>query len=136
MSSNVVTQWSTVQGTLLLAVSLAPEQIGERIAAARKKKGWTQLQFALEANVSPSSITRWEGGKLPPIRELIRIADVLGVEPEEFVEPPAEDADLSDRLDRVEAELAGARGLLAQIATAVGVAVPDEAETEESRRAV
>jgi transcriptional regulator with XRE-family HTH domain len=35
------------------------------------------LEFALKAHVSPSAVTRWESGKLPPVRELMRIADLL-----------------------------------------------------------
>jgi DNA-binding XRE family transcriptional regulator len=55
-----------VHGTLLLAVSLEPREIGQRIRLARERKGWTQLAFALEADVSPSTVQRWEGGKLSP----------------------------------------------------------------------
>lgn len=88
-----------------------PRVIGQRIAEARNKRGWTQLQFALEANVSPSTVARWEGGKLPPVRELIRIAEVLGIAADRLVEPFAEEpaasaADVSDlglRLVEVEA---------------------------------
>jgi transcriptional regulator with XRE-family HTH domain len=71
-------------------VTFAPDEVGRRIAAARIRKGWTQLVFAGEANVSPGSVSRWERGKLPPVRELVRIAQVLGIEVAELVEesPP------------------------------------------------
>lgn len=80
-------------GTLLLAVSMDPREVGRHIAAARNRRGWTQLAFALEANVSPGTVQRWEAGKLPPVRELMRIAEVLGVEPSDLVElePTGED---------------------------------------------
>lgn len=91
-------------GTLLLAVTLEPREVGKRIAAARNRKGWTQLDFALEASVSPSSVQRWEGGKLPPIRELMRIADLLEISAADLVEMevPTHDADLGEILDRLD----------------------------------
>lgn len=88
MAHNVSSQWVRPHGKLLLAVSMDPREVGKRIAEARNDRGWTQLQFALEADVSPSSIQRWEAGQLPPVRELLRIAEVLGVDPERLVEPP------------------------------------------------
>jgi transcriptional regulator with XRE-family HTH domain len=111
VSNTAATHWTKAHGTLLLAVSIEPTVIGKRIAEARNKRGWTQLQFALEANVSPSSVARWESGKLPPIRELIRIADLLRVDPDYLVEPfneepsaaAADVADLSLRLGELEA---------------------------------
>lgn len=86
MASIADRHWTRAHGTLLLAVALEPKEIGKRIASARRRKGWTQLVFALEADVSPSTVQRWEAGLLPPVRELMRIADLLGVEPEELVE--------------------------------------------------
>lgn len=127
MSSNVATQWTRTHGKLLLAVSLEPKDIGRRIASARDAKRWTQVQFALEANVSPSSVARWEAGLLPPVRELIRIAGVLDVEPDWLVEPPEDqpvDADVKERLDRLQEEVALSRRLLLLVAAAVGVEDP------------
>jgi transcriptional regulator with XRE-family HTH domain len=89
------TQSHPAYGSVLLAVAIAPEEIGEKIKAARKRRHWTQLAFALEAHVSPSSVARWEAGGLPPVRELIRIAEVLGIPAEQLVEP--EPDDVSDR---------------------------------------
>lgn len=95
-------------------MSIEPKEIGARIAAARARKGWTQLAFALEADVSPSSITRWESGKLPPVRELMRIADLLGVDADELVEdPPTRDDD--ERLDRLESTLGQVLGLVQEL---------------------
>lgn len=87
MSCIASTQWTTLHGRLLLVASLEPREIGRRIARARDRKGWTQLAFALEADVSPSTVQRWESGKLPPVRELIRVAELLGVAADELVEP-------------------------------------------------
>lgn len=44
------------------------------------------MVFAREANVSLSSVQRWERGDLPPVRELIRLAGVLGIDTEQLVE--------------------------------------------------
>lgn len=93
MSHKVATQWDRAESRLLLAVAMDPKEIGRRIKQARDVKLWTQIQFAAEANVSPSSVARWEGGQLPPVRELVRIADVLGVEPEWLVEVPSLNGD-------------------------------------------
>jgi transcriptional regulator with XRE-family HTH domain len=104
-TSFVSTQTAGTFATLLLAVSVAPEEIGKRIQGARERKGWTQLQFALEAGVSPSSIQRWEAGKLPRVRELMRVADLLGIDAETLVEPEGaseSDEETHARLDRIE----------------------------------
>ena len=103
MSCIASSHWTHAHGTLLLAVSLDPKQIGRRIADARNQKGWTQLAFALEADVSPSTVTRWESGKLPPVRELVRIAELLDVSPETLVEP--EDPERGERIETLEREL-------------------------------
>lgn len=117
MSHTVTTQKDRTFRTLLLAVAIGPDEIGRRIKAAREKRGWTQLQFAMEANVSPSSVQRWEGGRLPPVRELVRIAEILGVTTDELVEPDGTVSfDDEDRLRAiVHEELAGVRETMARI---------------------
>jgi len=81
---------------------MEPREIGQRIARAREARGLTQVAFAFEANVSPSTVQRWEGGRLPPVRELIRIASVLQIEPEELVEPnPTPDSELHSLREEV-----------------------------------
>lgn len=120
MSYNAPTQWTTANSTLLLGVALAPRDIGLRIKAARERKHWTQHQFATEANVSMSTISRWETGNLPPVRELIRVAGVLEIEPEQLVEPPAQPESFTDRLRAVEERLADSESLLRRIAEKLG----------------
>lgn len=101
---------------LLLAVSIAPEEIGERIKRAREQKGWSQFEFALEASVSPSTIYRWERGQLPPIRELRRIADLLEISVEEMVAPPESvRVGQDERLRQIEEELATVREVLGRV---------------------
>lgn len=79
-------------------------EIGRRIREARQRKGWTQFEFAVQAEVSPSTVQRWERGQLPRIRELMRAAEVLGVPASEFVEPPDDRSTLelvTDAVDKV-----------------------------------
>lgn len=62
------------------------EQVGPRLRAARRKRGWTLEDLATRAGVSPSTLSRLESGKrqaslellLPLTRQLgIRIDDLL-----------------------------------------------------------
>jgi DNA-binding XRE family transcriptional regulator len=133
---NVATQWSPAKSRLLLAVTMDPAEIGRRLKHAREAKLWTQVQFASQASVSPSTVARWEGGKLPPVRELMRVAKLLGVDPEWLVEPPnlPGRADELGRLDRLEGEVSDVRRILAQIARALGV--DDSPPTEDAKRAL
>jgi transcriptional regulator with XRE-family HTH domain len=126
---NATTHFSRSHGTLLLAVAMDPKQIGRRIAEARERKGWTQLAFALEANVSPSTVQRWESGKLPPVRELMRVAELLEVEPEQLVElaPTNEDQVLELRN-----ELARTQAALARIEEKLDAALPSRRRVRAS----
>lgn len=38
------------------------EQIGIRIAALRKKAGWSQQTLAEKLGVSPQAVSKWESG--------------------------------------------------------------------------
>lgn len=114
------TQNANTSAMLLLAMS-APEEIGRRMRAARVRKGWTQLDFAIAAHVSPSTVTRWERGLLPRVKELMRVAELLEVPVEELVEP-APDADdlgtlaaIRERLSRLEATEAQNAEMLAEL---------------------
>lgn len=119
VSYNVKRNIHPSYGRLLYAVStIDPREIGQRIAVARNRKGLTQLDLAYKASVSPSSIQRWEAGRLPPVRELIRIAGLLEIDPEELVETAPAPTDLEAVLERVEvalAEIREIRGLVGQL---------------------
>src|SRR5262245_50227291 len=94
-------------------MALEPREIGQMIAAARKARGWTQVVFALNIGVSPSTVQRWEAGQVPPVRELLRVGRLLGIPGEELraaVTGPPE-----DRLDRIEAMLEEVREMLLRI---------------------
>ena len=93
MTCTATAQLHPAYGSVLLTMAIEPEEIGRRVKAARKRRHWTQLDFALEAHVSLSSVARWEAGKLPRVSELIRVADVLGVPTETLVEPEPIDED-------------------------------------------
>lgn len=89
-----------------MTAALTSQEIGRRIKAARKAKFWTQVQLAAHAEVSPSSVARWERGILPPVKELVRVAAVLDVAPDTLVELPAVNGSVDgERLDRIEALL-------------------------------
>jgi transcriptional regulator with XRE-family HTH domain len=107
MTHTATTQIAATLGRLHLLVTFDPEEIGRRIAAARNK-GWTQVNLAHHANVSPSTVSRWERGFVPPVRELIRIAAVLEIDVTELVEEQprhATDPVVLARLDRIEGML-------------------------------
>lgn len=119
MAHNVKRNVHPAYGRLLFAVStIDPKEIGQRIAAARNRRGWTQLDLAHHANVSPSSVQRWEAGRLPPVRELIRLAGLLEIEPEQLVETPDGPTNLEAVLERVEealGEVREVRGLVEEL---------------------
>jgi transcriptional regulator with XRE-family HTH domain len=125
-----MTQFAAIRGSLLLAMSLEPAEIGTRIREARLRKGWTQLQLALEADVSPSTVTRWERGGLPPMRELIRLAGVLEVPAEALVDsPPSGDGVIdSARLALLEERVGEALVLLHEVRAAVLAQAEESAE--------
>ncbi len=82
---------------------MEPKEIGERLKAGREAKRLSQLEFALMANVSPSSVSRWERGYLPKVRELMRAAELLDLDPKGLVEQaPTDESRLSQLERRVE----------------------------------
>jgi transcriptional regulator with XRE-family HTH domain len=86
-------------GATIVAVPLTPEEVGERIAIAREgmtPKPWSQFDLALAMGVSPSTIYRWEKGRLPSMSELIRLAEVLEQPVDYFTEPPEHRAQLGE----------------------------------------
>ncbi len=58
----------------------ALEDIGARIAAARRARGWTQGELAEQVGVSRSAVAQWETGRAGQVTaNLSRIAAVLDV---------------------------------------------------------
>jgi transcriptional regulator with XRE-family HTH domain len=124
MTCNATTQLHPAYGSVLLAVAIEPEEIGKRIKAARSKLHWTQFEFARHASVSLSTIARWEAGKLPAVRELIRIADILEIPAEQLVEPDPEEASIVLELQELRERQERLEEMVAEIHTAV-VEPPD-----------
>lgn len=132
VSYNVKRNIHPSYGRLLYAVStIDPREIGQRIAVARNRKGLTQLDLAYKASVSPSSIQRWEAGRLPPVRELIRIAGLLEIDPEELVETAPAPTDLEAVLARLEEVHQEVREIRALVESALGD--PQPATTSKRR---
>ncbi|WP_225048056.1 helix-turn-helix domain-containing protein [Lacticaseibacillus kribbianus] len=53
---------------------------GERLAAARRAKGWTQAQLAEKCCVSRQTISSWENGRsYPDLASLVTLGDTLAV---------------------------------------------------------
>lgn len=59
---------------------------GQRLAALRQERGWTQPQLAELLGVSVKTVTYYErSARNPTAKTLDRIAEVLGVEPSELI---------------------------------------------------
>ena len=62
-----------------------------RLKDVRQRKALTQQQLAEKAGVNRVTIARIEGGKDEPFPTTLRkVADALGVEPEELLAPAAD----------------------------------------------
>lgn len=58
------------------------KRIGHNIALARTQAGLLQVQVAERMGVGQEVVSRWENGRIvPPIPQLLRLAQVLGVDP-------------------------------------------------------
>lgn len=101
--------------TLLLLSVFEPQDIGARIAVARKEAGLTQEELGDIVGVSTRSIQGYEYGDVPPYRYINKIAEVVnrsvawllhGEEAEDTITN-------AQRLAHIEEQLAEIRGLLA-----------------------
>ena len=114
-----------VSGETLASMPLSPEEVGARIVRAREEKTpkpWSQFDLALALSVSPSTIYRWEKGKLPSMNELIRLAEVLDKSPDYLTEPPERQAELEDLRGLLEGALDEAeRGRAAVLESLVSI---------------
>lgn len=60
--------------------------VGRRIAAERHAAGYSQRDFAKVSGVSKESLQRYEHGeRQAPLGTLFKIADALGIEPEDLM---------------------------------------------------
>lgn len=91
--------------SFLLMAQLEAREIGARIQQARNERGLTQDELAELADVSVRALQTWESGKVIPYRHFRDLARLLKKQEEWFLygEPePAEDADVAERLGRIE----------------------------------
>ncbi len=59
---------------------------GNFVCELREKKGLTQADIAGELNVTPAAVSKWENGSSKPrVEVLFRLAEILGVRPEELM---------------------------------------------------
>ncbi len=57
------------------------EQVATRVTYWRKRAGFSQKELAERVGVHPSTVTRWEQGRITPtLAKLEMIADAVGVE--------------------------------------------------------
>lgn len=78
-----------------------PEK-GERIRELREAKGWTQLELAKRAGVTPQSVSRWEQGQSNPrLDQLTRVAEALDVDLSAFAGRKLETVDYIGPVARI-----------------------------------
>lgn len=97
--------------TLLLLSVFEPQDIGARIATARKEAGLTQEELADLVQVSTRSLQGYEAGDVVPYRHINKLGEVLQRPVGWILHGESEPEET--RLDRIEAQLAEIRGLLA-----------------------
>ena len=109
--------------TLLLLSVFAPEDIGARIAQARREAGLTQEELADLVGVSTRSFQGYESGAVVPYKHLGKISEIVrrpvpwflhGDEATETATPDADTLRLLVR-EEVEAALVQVESLLGQL---------------------
>ena len=59
---------------------------GNFVCTLREKKGLTQADVASALGVTPAAVSKWENGSSKPrVEVLFRLAELLGVKPEELM---------------------------------------------------
>ena len=105
--------------------------VGQRIARARREKGWTQRQLAEHLHISDRTVSKWErGAGLPDVALLVPLADALGLTVTELLDGARETVPEAEGTLREALALAGRqarrslrRNLTALAAAAAAVAV-------------
>lgn len=101
----------TVEGFALMdpESQLERPSAGQLIRAARKRRGWTQQQLADIVGTSRTHLIRWEKNRSYPNDEhRVKLAAVLGLDPEHLIRPDVGEEDLrsfDERLRAVERAL-------------------------------
>lgn len=99
--------------TFLLVSQFEAQEIGARIALARKEAGLTQEQVADVATFSKRSLQDYEAGVTIPYKHLREIAGILARKPEWFLH--GDEVITEDRLSVVEDRLAEALDRLRRV---------------------
>lgn len=55
------------------------EPLATLIRSTRIRLGYTQASFAEAVEASQQSVSRWEGGDVPPMAALVRVSQVLAI---------------------------------------------------------
>jgi transcriptional regulator with XRE-family HTH domain len=100
--------------TFLLVSQFEAEEIGARIALARKERGMTQEELASVASFSKRSLQDYEAGVTIPYRHLQEIGGLLGRPVRWFLHGDPKSDDPAD-LDDLREEVAGIREDLAAL---------------------
>lgn len=106
------------------------EDVQEWIAAARKKKGWTQTDLGERMGVTKANVSHWETGKHDPsFLQLLKIRDLTG-HPLQDVLSPQDWPFKNIPIERVKAlddeqRRSVALGLLAAVIAVEGTAPPE-----------
>lgn len=65
------------------------DNVGRRIAQLRQARGWTQRETAERLRIEEQSLQRFERGANLTLRTLVKLAKILGVEPQDLFKDAA-----------------------------------------------
>ena len=89
------------------------DTIGDRLETERLRRGWSQDEAADRLNVSQATFSRWVKGTAPKPEHWAGIARFVGITRADVArEVTASRMSDSDRLDRIEREIAELRQLV------------------------
>lgn len=71
--------------------------LAEKIAALRKKNGWSQEDLAMELNVSRQSVSKWESAaSIPDLDKILQLSRIFGVSTDYLLKDDAPEAPSPD----------------------------------------
>lgn len=78
----------------------------ENLRNIRKEKGFSQEQLATRLNIVRQTVSKWEKGfSVPDAEQLVRLADILGVQVHELLGKEMEVSEEKDELEIIALEL-------------------------------
>ena len=70
--------------------------LADKIAALRKKSGWSQEELAQQLNVTRQSVSKWEGAQsVPDIDKILQMSRLLGVSTDYLLKDELEEPELA-----------------------------------------